>query len=527
MIAFSQAHWLQRHFPGYPPLRHDSAAYFAQSLDMLRSLETQGWRAIPRSIFSAELATSKALRFAGVLALLLVGFSYPDILGWTNGLWLFLLGLGVQLQARNLGWKGGWPWPALIILCWPSILGMAREFRTELPAVASTSLLLAVLLNREIWEKPAHTAGISGLLVLCFLAKATSSILIIPVCLHLLWDLWHRESLRRFWKSNSILIGAGGACIGLLLLPDVLKIIHYYGAFGSNYQQYGKELVGSDPFATGLLGRFFYYPANLLRTHTTLKIVTMEAVVVGLAGLQLRSWRLIKELFSTPLKVLILYYGFGLVVLTVYGVRTPAGDFSFLPFVFPLFLAPWVILENQWRLSYRRWIIPGCALCLLVVLLLESFTGTPNTWAGLREERIPMIEEWGFSKVLDSIQDQADDSRPIALLVLASHTVINSHTLRCYLLTKLGLERELSSTSLVDFYLPPAKGLMHPRVLNSTYILAKSNYGGPLNSWLSSQAGVFYTRLSVEPPFPVTALWKDPLPLPDDSFLQLFRVTTR
>ena len=46
VIAGIQAEWLNRNFPNYPPLRFDSAAYFARCLDNFRALEIAGWPAI-------------------------------------------------------------------------------------------------------------------------------------------------------------------------------------------------------------------------------------------------------------------------------------------------------------------------------------------------------------------------------------------------------------------------------------------------------------------------------------------------
>ena len=158
-IASTQAEWLNRNFPNYPPLRFDSAAYFSRCLDNLRALEIDGWRAIGTFVRRPDVPGSSALVGSGVLAILLLGNSYTVVLAAVNAFWLTLLGVGAQWQARNLGWKGSWPWPAALVLSWPSVIGMAREFRTELPLIACTSLLTAALLSRRVWKDTRHTVS--------------------------------------------------------------------------------------------------------------------------------------------------------------------------------------------------------------------------------------------------------------------------------------------------------------------------------------------------------------------------------
>lgn len=528
VIACTQAEWLNRNFPDYPPLRFDSAAYFARCLDNLRALEIDGWRAIGAFVRRPDVPGSSALVGAGVLAILLLGNSYTVVLAVVNSFWLTLLGIGAQWQARNLGWKVSWPWPAALVLSWPGVIGMAREFRTELPLMACTSLLAAALLSRRAWKDPLHTVVISLLMIFCVMAKPVSAVLLLPLALDFL--LSHRQENswhRRVWLHGMTLL-ASASLIALLLVPSIHPLLRYYGAYGKFYEAYGQNLVSEDAFSSGLIGRALYYPVNLFSTHLSGSFLILQSIVIVGSLLRIGSRnKALRHLLARPLRLVFVYWGFGMLALALYGVRTPAGDFSFVSFVIPLLLTPWISVVSRFENRPADKIVFVLFAGLLLTSLASAIKTPATAWAGLPVNRVDTASSWGLHKVAETIQLEADKKSPVDVMVLANHTVINYHTMRAELLKTLHLERAISNTSKAEFYTPPAKDLSHPAVQVATHLLVKSGEGGPSVSWISGKAPQFYTLLEQESGLVVEPMWASPLRLPDNSELMLYKKRLR
>ena len=524
VIAGIQAEWLNRNFPNYPPLRFDSAAYFARCLDNLRALEIAGWPAIGNFVRRPDVPGSSALVGSGVLAMLLVGNSYTVVLAAVNAFWLTLLGVGAQWQARSLGWKASWPWPAAFVLSWPSVIGMAREFRTELPLMACTSLLTAALLSRRIWKDLPHTVVVSLLMIFCVMAKPVSAVLLIPLTVDFLLSRRQQDSLRNNVWPHGVTLFACACLIGLLLVPSILPLLGYYDAYGKSYEAYGQKLVSESAFSIGLMGRVLYYPANLLSTHLSESFLILQSIVVvySLLRIGLHS-KTLRHTVARPLRLVFTYWGFGMVALALYGVRTPAGDFSFVAFVIPLLLVPWISIVSRSENRPADMMVFVLSVGLLLTSLGSAIKTPGAGWAGLPIHRVDRASSWGLEKVAETIQLEADNKSPVDVMVLASHTVINYHTVRAEMLKTLSLEHAIGNTSKTLFYTPPTKDLSHPSVQAATHLLVKSGEGGPAVSWISEKAPQFYTLLKQEPGLGVEPMWASPLRLPDNSELMLYK----
>jgi hypothetical protein len=526
-IACTQAEWLNRNFPNYPPLRFDSAAYFSRCLDNLRALEIDGWRAIGAFVRRPDVPGSSALVGSGVLAILLLGNSYTVVLAAVNAFWLTLLGFGAQWQARNLGWKSSWPWPATLVLSWPSVIGMAREFRTELPLIACTSLLAAALLSRRAWKDTLHTVVVALLMIFCVMAKPVSAVLLLPLTIDFLLSHRQERSLhRRLWPDGVILLTCA-SLVALLLIPSILPLLGYYGAYGEFYEAYGQKLASQDAFSSGRLGRVLYYPANLVTTHLAGSFLILQSIVILCSLLSVGFRNATSHLFVRPLRIAFIYWGFGMVALALYGVRTPAGDFSFVAFVIPLLVTPWMSLIARFENRPADKIVFVFSAGLIVTSLASAIKTPAAGWAGLPVNRVDTASSWGLHKVAETIQLEADNKSPVDVMVLANHTVINYHTVRAELLKTLRLERAIGNTSKAAFYTPPAKDMSHPAVQAATHLLVKSGEGGPSVSWMSEKAPQFYTALKQESGLGVEPMWASPLRLPDNSELMLYKKRLR
>jgi hypothetical protein len=528
VIAGIQAEWLNRNFPNYPPLRFDSAAYFARCLDNFRALEIAGWPAIGNFVRRPDVPGSSALVGSGVLAMLLVGSSYTVVLAAVNAFWLTLLGVGAQWQARSLGWKACWPWPAALVLSWPGVMGMAREFRTELPLMACTSLLAAALLSRRVWKDPLHTVVISLLMIFCVMAKPVSAVLLFPLAVDCLLSHRQENSWRRgVWLHGGTLL-ASASLIALLLVPSVLPLLGYYGAYGKSYEAYGQKLVSGQALSSGLMGRVLYYPVNLLSTHLSGSFLILQSLVTVYSLLNIGSRnKAQKHSFARPLRLASIYWGFGMLALAVYGVRTPAGDFSFVAFVIPLLLVPWISIVSRFENRLADMMVFVLSVGLVLTSLASAIQTPPAAWAGLPGGRVDAPSSWGLQKVAETIQLEPDGNRPVDVMVLANHTVVNYQTVRAELLRTLNLERVIDNVSKVAFYTPPAKDLSHPAVQAATHLLVKSGQGGPSVSWISDKAAQFYTRLNEDSGLGVEPMWASPLRLPDSSQLMLYKKRLR
>ena len=297
VIALTQAEWLNRNFPNYPPLRFDSAAYFARCLDNFRALEIAGWPAIGNFVRRPDVPGSSALVGSGVLAMLLVGNSYTVVLAAVNAFWLTLLGVGAQWQARSLGWKASWPWPAALVLSWPGVIGMAREFRTELPLMACTSLLTAALLSRRIWKDLPHTVVVVASDDL--MRDGKTGLRRSAASAHGRFPAF--ASAERLFAQQGVAAWSDAvacAClIGLLLVPSILPLLGYYGAYGKSYEAYGQKLVSGDALSSGLMGRVLYYPANLLSTHLSGSFLILQSLVTVYSLLSIGSRNKATEAF--------------------------------------------------------------------------------------------------------------------------------------------------------------------------------------------------------------------------------------